>query len=418
MKYRTIHTCRTCKGPLLDIISLGNQASIAFTEKPVSGEIVPMDLVLCTDCYLLQLKHTTDSSSLFNKNYGYRSGINETMKEELKNVVDGVQEHIKLDPDDVAVDIGCNDGTLLSNYPIDVFRVGFDPSLGTNLNSSNRLAEYCQENLSRWGAKYKIYCHFFNSEPYLMSFENRAKVVTAIAMFYDLDDPNKFLRDVYSILDDDGVFVIQQNYLVGMLRNCAFDNVVHEHLEYYSLTSLEPLLKRNGFKVFDVEKREINGGSFRTYIKKAISGKEESVRVEKMRQEEKDLRLDTKSPYIDFANKVANLSGELRHFIQKKVKEGKKVYIYGASTRGNSLLQAAKIDHTLISGAAERNPVKYGKFTAGTKILIVSEEEAREKADYFLVLPWFFKSEFLEREKEFLGKGKHLIFPLPKLEII
>ena len=285
MNYQIIDKCRSCGGDLLDIISLGEQVSVGFTDKPEDGNKIPLDLVLCPKCYLLQLKHTTNTALLYNENYGYRSGVNQTMKDELKDIVDKAVKFVEAD---VAVDIGCNDGTLLSNYPVEVTRVGFDPSLGTNLISGNRLASYCQENLSRGGAKYKMYRDFFAADIFKRSFE-KAKIVTAIAMFYDLDDPNKFLKDVHSILDDDGVFIIQQNYLAGMLQNVAFDNIVHEHLEYYSLTSLESLLNRNGFVVVDVEEREVNGGSFRVYAKKkGVSG----PRVQEMRDKEKRLELD------------------------------------------------------------------------------------------------------------------------------
>jgi SAM-dependent methyltransferase len=399
----------------MEIISLGNQTSVGFTDKPEDGVKVPLDLVLCIKCHLLQLKYTTNPDLLYNENYGYRSGVNETMREELADIVDTAVTF----GDDIAVDIGCNDGTLLSNYPRDVVRVGFDPSLGTNLNTSNNLAIYCQENLSTGGARYKIFAEYFNAEKFKSFFGKRkASVVTAIAMFYDLDDPNEFLQDVKEILDDDGTLIIQQNYLVGMLKNVAFDNVCHEHLEYFSLTALESLLDRNGFEVVDVEEREINGGSFRTYIQKKGTFRFVNPSVKIMRQKELEMGLNTTVPYFTFASKVQQLAEDLRQYIEKKVKEGKKVYVYGASTRGNSLLQVAKIDYNLISGAAERNPTKYGKYTAGTKIKIVSEEEARKKADIFLCLPWFFRDSFIKREKEFIKKGKHLIFPLPKITII
>jgi SAM-dependent methyltransferase len=378
--------------------------------------------MLCLDCKLVQLQHTTNPNLLYNENYGYKSGINELMCSELADIVDSVV----VESGDLVVDIGCNDGTLLSNYPRDVYRVGFDPSLGTNVTSGNNLATHCQENVSRDGAEYKIFRDYFSAEEFEAVFGKRkAKVITAIAMFYDLEDPNKFLRDVKKILADDGTFIIQQNYLVGMLKNVAFDNICHEHLEYYSLTSLERLLDHNGLMVVNTEERDINGGSFRTYIKKSavscncyFTPDRPSSSVEKMRQKEIGMELDSTIPYMVFASKIKNISKALKMCIEDLVRVGKKVYVYGASTRGNSLLQVAGIDHNLIIGAAERNPVKYGKYTAGTKIKIVSEEEARKKADYFLCLPWFLKESFIEREKEFIKKGGHLVFPLPELCVI
>lgn len=410
MKYKQITRCRACDGKLKQIISLGNQTSVGFTDMPTDGNKIPLDLVLCRTCKLLQLKHTTNPELLFNENYGYRSGINDTMKAELADIVSTTNTS----PGDIAVDIGCNDGTLLADYPISVTRVGFDPSLG-----KNEIAKICKRNISRGGAKYKLFNDFFNAGKFTKAFGKRkAKVVTAIAMFYDLNDPNEFLQDIYRIIDDDGVLIIQQNYLVGMLKNVAFDNVLHEHLEYFSLMAMVPLLKQNGFEIVDVEERDINGGSFRTYAKKVNPGNKIRASVTKMLNRERDLGLDTIAPYTEFAGKVKSVAKDLRVYIKDLVKSGKSVYVYGASTRGNSLLQVCGIDHTLIDGAAERNPVKYGKYTAGTKIQIVSEAEARKKADYFLVLPWFFKKEFISREQKFIKKGGHLIFPLPEIKII
>jgi NDP-4-keto-2,6-dideoxyhexose 3-C-methyltransferase len=410
MNYKKITKCRACGGNLKDIISLGKQTSVGFTDKPTIGVKIPLDLVLCGDCHLLQLKHTTNQDLLFNENYGYWSGVNATMKEELANIV-STRDTVD---GDIVVDIGCNDGTLLSYYPPKVIRVGFDPSLGKN--KDNNMYAICKANISRCDAAYKLCRDYFSAQKFIKIFGKRkAKVVTAIAMFYDLADPNKFLQDIYEILADNGTLIIQQNYLVGMLKNTAFDNVCHEHLEYYSLTSLIPLLEKNGFEVFDVEERAINGGSFRTYIQKKNG--EILPSVARMLRYEKAMGLNTDKPYMKFAGKVAALAKSLRKYIQKLVNDGKKIYVYGASTRGNSLLQVCGIDNKLISGAAERNPIKYGKYTAGTKIKIIPEAEARTKADYFLVLPWFFKKEFIKREKEFILKGRSLIFPLPKIEV-
>ena len=411
MKYKQITLCRACGGKLRDIISLGNQTSVGFTDKPTDGNKIPLDLVLCEKCKLLQLKHTTNPKLLFNENYGYRSGINDTMKGELADIV----KHTKTAPGNIVIDIGCNDGTLLSNYPKCVTRVGFDPSLG-----ENEIAKICKRNVSRGGAIHRLFDDFFNAGEFIKAFGDRkASVVTAIAMFYDLDDPNGFLQDIYEVIDDDGVLIIQQNYLVGMLENVAYDNVLHEHLEYFSLMAMVPLLDRNGFEIVDVGEREINGGSFRVYAKKINRDNKIKPTVYYMTKREREMGLGTMAPYMGFADKVKSSAKELRTLIEDIVIEREQtVYVYGASTRGNSLLQVCGLDHKLIAGAAERNPVKYGKYTAGTKIPIVSEAEARRKADYFLVLPWFFKTEFIERELRFLRKGGHLIFPLPEIKII
>jgi hypothetical protein len=231
-----------------------------------------------------------------------------------------------------------------------------------------------------------------------------------------MEEPNKFISDVKKIMKDDGICVIQQNYLVGMLKQNAFDNIVHEHLEYYSLLSLNNLLSKHGLEVFDVELRTLNGGSFRTYI--GLKGKKRITKaVEKLNKYEKRLGLNKKKVYLDFAKRIKNNKKKLFEFIKKENEKGKIIYLYGASTRGNTLLQYFNLDNTLIKKAVERNPEKWGKIIASVGIPIISEVEARkDKPDYMLVLPWFFKKEFLKREKAYLKHG-HFIFPLPKFEV-
>lgn len=233
-----------------------------------------------------------------------------------------------------------------------------------------------------------------------------------------MEDPNKFVSDVKKILKENGIFVIQQNYLVGMLKQNAFDNIVHEHLEYYSLLSLNNLLKRHGLEVFDVEMRDLNGGSFRTYI--SLAGKRKiSNEVRKMIVSENKLGLNKLKEYRDFANRIKKNKKDLAKFIKEETKKGKLVYLYGASTRGNTMLQYFGLDKNLIKKAVERNPEKWGKIISSVGIPIISEEQARkDKPDYMLVLPWFFKEEFLDRERKYLEKGGHFIFPLPKFEIV
>ena len=243
-------------------------------------------------------------------------------------------------------------------------------------------------------------------------------------MFYDLDDPNKFVSDISKALDKYGVFIIQQNYLVSMLKQNAFDNISHEHLEYYSLLSLTNLLDRHNLEIFDLELNDLNGGSFRTYIRhkgsssiKPFSGAEQ--RLSEIVKNENELGLNDRKVYDDFANRINEIKQKVVGFIKNETQKGKTVYVYGASTRGNTLLQYFGLDNTLIKTAAERNPVKWGRKTIGTLIPIISEEQARfEKPDFFLILPWAFLKEFREREKDFLNSGGKFIVPLPNFEII
>ncbi len=406
-KSLSIKKCRSCNSKdLVEIISLGNLHLSDFLKTKRKPKAFPLTLVLCKKCFLLQLKHTTPKSSLYTERYGYKSGINKTMKDELNGIVKESLKKIKKPLKEISVvDIGANDGTLLSNYPKNVYRIAVEPI----------------EKFAIESKKYsnKVINDFFSFEAFSKKIKNKKMdIVTAISCFYDMEDPNKFVSDVKKIMNEDGIFVIQQNYLVGMLKLNAFDNIVHEHLEYYSLLSLTNLLDRHGLEIFDVEMRALNGGSFRTYI--ALKGKREiSKNVQKVRDNEKELKLENKKTYKDFAKRIEANKKELLNLIQKLQKDKKTIYLYGASTRGNTLLQYFEIDNSLIKFAVERNTEKHGKVIASVGIPIISEEQARiNQPDYMIVLPWFFREEFLIREKNYLKKGGHFIFPLPKVEVI
>ncbi len=402
-----IRKCRSCNSKnLISILSLGNQYLSDFIKINRKPKSFPLNMVLCKDCFLVQLDYSAPTKYLYTERYGYKSGINQTMQEELKEIAQkSLKKAKKTKERIVAVDIGANDGTLLKNYPKSVYRIGVEP-----------ITKFAKE-----AKKYsdKVINDFFTYEDFYKSLKNiKADIVTIISCFYDMEDPNKFVSDVKKIMKEDGVCVIQQNYLVGMLKQNAFDNIVHEHLEYYSLLSLNNLLARHGLEVFDVELRELNGGSFRTYI--AYKGKRKITKaVDKLNKYEKKLGLNKKNVYMDFAKRIKHNKKKISEFVEKQNQKGKTVYLYGASTRGNTLLQYFGLDNNLIKKAVERNPEKWGKIIASVGIPIVSEEEARkDKPDYMLVLPWFFKKEFLKREKKYLDNGGHFIFPLPKFEVI
>ena len=402
-----IKKCRSCGSKnLINILSLGNQYLSDFVKVNKKPKAFPLHMILCKECFLVQLDYSAPQKYLYTERYGYKSGINQTMQDELKGIAKESLKKVKKTNDKiVAVDIGANDGTLLKNYPKSVYRIGVEP-----------ITKFAKE-----AKKYadKVVNDFFTYESFSKTLKNKkADIVTIISCFYDMEDPNKFVSDVKKIMKEDGICVIQQNYLVGMLKQNAFDNIVHEHLEYYSLLSLNNLLARHGLEVFDVELRELNGGSFRTYI--SYKGKRRiSKSVDKQNKYEKRLGLNKKTPYLDFAKRIKNNKKRIFEFVKKQNQKGKAVYLYGASTRGNTLLQYFELDNNLIKKAVERNPEKWGKIIASVGIPIVSEEEARkDKPDYMLVLPWFFKKEFLKREKKYLDNGGHFIFPLPKFEVV
>ena len=412
-------TCRICGfKELTPILSLGElHISDFLGEQDKPGDKVPLDLVLCNErdggCGLLQLKHTVSHEDLY-RNYWYRSGMNKSMTAELQGIAGKVEEIVQLEAGDRVIDIGANDGTLLRAYRNPkIKRIGFEPA--------RNLAEYNSVGTDR------VFNDFFSLAVWAKNFgAAKAKAVTAIAMFYDLEDPNAFVEDVAKVLDpESGVFIIQMSYLPLMLSQNAFDNVVHEHVEYYSLLSLENLLRRHGLKVFDAELNDVNGGSFRTYIRHEGKGSKLRIpaaaarRVEKLRADEDALGLGDRVVYEDFVKRVHSIRDRLGAFIRQEAGKGKKIYVYGASTKGNTLLQYFDLNADLIPAAAERNPAKWGKKTVGTRIPIISEEQARaDKPDYFLVLPWHFMDEFIDREAEFLIGGVKFIVPLPEFKII
>ena len=417
MKYKEIKRCRICGNEkLIPILNLGVQSLAGrFPEMEEPDPLkTPLELVKCNKdakpdaCGLLQLKHTVSPEEMYAYNYGYRSGINKTMTDHLRGLVGKITEIVSLNEGDVVLDIGSNDATLLKSYNVSgLQKVGIDPT-------GEQFRKYYTEDI-------KLVCDFFNIENYRSVMpEKKAKVISSIAMFYDLDKPMDFVKDIKEILHPDGIWVFEQSYMPEMLKKNSFDTICQEHLEYYSLGPIDWMLKKNSLRILKVEFNEINGGSFRIYACHENSGYEsDKHNIEKIFETEAELKLDAIQPYIEFKERIEGLKNKLINFLTKERENGKKIYIYGASTKGNVLLQYYNIDKNLITAAADRNPEKWGLRTPTTDIPIISEEEARgEKPDYFLVLPWHFKEEFLKREEEFLKSGGKFIFPLPEIEII
>jgi NDP-4-keto-2,6-dideoxyhexose 3-C-methyltransferase len=415
----TRETCRVCgKADLTPILSLGDLYVSDFLsdgEEHLARKY-PLELVLCNvkdgGCGLLQLKHTVAPETLY-RNYWYRSGMNKSMTDELQGIAAKIESLVDLKVGDFVMDIAANDGTLLRGYTTTGLNlIGYEPA--RNLGQYNSV-----------GTK-KIFPDFFAHGPWEKEFgDQKAKAVTAIAMFYDLEDPNQFVGDVAKILDKEGVFIIQMSYLPLMLSQNAFDNICHEHLEYYSLLSMENLLKRHGLEVFDVDLNDVNGGSFRLYMRHAGAGKTINVpvgapeRIAHLRAEEDKLGLHDRPIYDAFVARIKEIGEKVNTFIKGEVAAGKKVHVYGASTKGNTLLQFFNLDSNLITAAAERNPDKWGKKTVGTMIPIISEEDARKaEPEYFLILPWHFMDEFKSREAAHFARGGKFIVPLPQFGII
>jgi 2-polyprenyl-3-methyl-5-hydroxy-6-metoxy-1,4-benzoquinol methylase len=357
-------------------------------------------------CGLLQMEHTVPPEVLYSA-YWYRSGTNNTMRTHLRTLAEDAVSLLGRTTGSV-LDIGCNDGTLLHGFPAGFEKYGVDPS------------DVAQEVTGET----TIIQDLFPSEELKSSLqERRLDIITSIAMFYDIEDPIAFAREIKSILAPEGMWIIELSYMPSMLEMTSYDTICHEHLEYYSLAVIEYVLKQVGLKVFNATLNDINGGSIRCYATHAdnhIWKKSEFVEnIKILHQREFDLKLDTDEPYEKFQNRVNVHKEQLTVLLKRLKAKGKKIHIYGASTKGNTILQYCGIDGRIIDVAAERNPDKYGARTLGTDIPIVSEEESRAmQPDYYLVLPWHFKAEFLEREKETIEKGVGFIFPLPSIDIV
>ena len=349
--------------------------------------------------------------------YWYRSGINASMKAELNRIVGEILPRMNLEKDDIWLDIACNDGTLLSYVPPYVKRVGIDPCNDEYLKESSLHGEIIQDYFSKDAWNRTSVKH------------RKAKVITCIAMFYDLDNPKPFVQDMYDILDDDGVIVLQMSYTPLMLKQMAFDNICHEHVYYYDLTSLIGLFGRVGFRCVDCSLNDTNGGSFRIYFRKekANSAKFGSAPLRDVCEtrvasilayEGNVLNIRKASVWDDFEKRLKIMKRDLTKLIKDIKAEGKTIYGYGASTKGNTLLQYFGLTANEITAIAERSPYKFGLKTIGTHIPIVSEEEMRAaKPDYLLVLPWHFIDEFLAREQEYLKAGGKMIVPCPEVKI-
>ena len=381
-----------------------------------STEKIEMKLLL-DDNGAVRLEKSAPSHTMYGK-YWYRSGINVTMKNELKNVVESITKIVKLKEGDLWIDIACNDGTLLSFLPKELVRIGVDPADDSYKNESKQHADLIIQDY--FGAKTFKESKFGNM---------KAKVITSIAMFYDLENPENFIKDVDSILDQNGLWVMQLSYTPLMLKQLAFDNICHEHIYYYSLFNLKSLLEKYNFEICDCQLNDINGGSFRVYIMKKDSDEKYfasqpyrdvcNFRISSLLEYEKKLKLDSIETWKNFFQRIESLKSQTVSFIKEEKRKGKTIFGYGASTKGNTLLQYFNLDNSLIDKIAERSPYKYGLKTIGTNIPIISEEEMRKlKPDYLLVLPWHFINEFLDREADLLKSGTKFIVPCPQFEIV
>lgn len=402
-----------------ELFSLGNIFPSDFLKPDELPRCQPVELKLMLDENgAVRLADSAPDNIMWGEKYWYRSSINTTMRRQLKDVVDSILDTFEVSRNDLFIDIASNDGYLLSCVPEKMIRIGIDPANDSFRIECERYADLVIQD-------------YFTADIFKKSKygDKKAKVITSISMFYDIKNPDKFIHDVNEILDDNGLWVIQLSYTPLMLTEMAWDNVCHEHWYYYSLFNLKQLLNKNGFQILDCELNNTNSGSFRVYAMKHNAdiskfGTQTAIdvcnyRINSLLEYEKILKLDKIETWTFFYHKINMLRGKIRDFIKREKENGKIIMGYGASTKGNTILQYCGIDNSMITAIADRNPYKHGLVTIGTNIPIISEEEMRKaQPDYLLILPFHFIKEFTERESEYLKNGGHFIVISPKFEII
>ncbi len=414
MLYKEIEYCRICGNHQLDLIlDLGMLSLTGVFPKSKIEEVPtgPLNLIKCNEnysnnsCGLVQLRESYNPELMYGQNYGYRSGLNSSMVQHLHNKVKRIIDCVPLNPEDIIVDIGSNDSTLLQAYPKKTLNlVGFDPT-------GEKFKKFYPDHIT-------LIADFFTSKSFKSIFGNKkAKIITSIAMFYDLEEPLEFVREVYDILSVDGIWILEQSYLPLMLEVNAFDTICHEHLEYYRLKQIYWMMNKVGFKIIDVEFNQTNGGSFSVTVAKLDSPLAEAASLEKLLAEEEKKGLNTSKPYDEFRKKVFEFKIQIRKLLNKIHNEKEVVLGYGASTKGNVILQFAEITSKDIPYIGEVNADKFGCYTPGSLIPIISEDEAKKmNPDYFFVFPWHFKEFILKKEKTTLNNNTALLFPLPTIE--
>lgn len=409
--YRKLQACRLSGSEhLVSVLNLGTQALTGVFPKSREQAVTrgPLELVWCPDSGLLQLGHSFDPAEMYGENYGYRSGLNQSMVDHLTDKVAYLERIASMRSGDVVLDIGSNDATTLKAYATaGVARIGIDPT-------GEKFRTYYPEGIT-------LIPEFFSAKAFHAAKARPAKIVTSISMFYDLESPVAFAQQVASILAPDGIWHFEQSYMPSMLRTNSYDTICHEHLEYYSLHAVKTILDAADLQLVDVGTNAVNGGSFAVTaaLKSNRSIHPNRAVIDWLLQQEERMELGTPKPYRDFEERVFRHRQDLVRLVHALNADGKKILGYGASTKGNVMLQFCGFSPADIPAIAEINPEKFGSLTPGTHIPIVSETEARAMApDYFLVLPWHFKSGIVRREKEFLQRGGKLIFPFPEIEII
>lgn len=409
--YRSVEKCRVCgNSELLPVADLGEQTLTGVFPRHRNQKITrgPLRLVKCSGgadcCGLLQLEHSYDLKEMYGADYGYRSGLNDSMVHHLTGKVRRIMNLVEPQAGDLIIDIGSNDGTTLGAYPVGCLLVGLDPT-------GDKFRRFYRPDI-------QLIADFFSADLVTRSYPGRkAKVVTSFSMFYDLEQPIAFMREVAEILDDEGIWVFEQSYMPTMLERDSYDTVCHEHLEYYGLTQIQWMAEKAGLKILDVEFNDVNGGSFSVTVAKCASTRPAATElIADVLRREHQAGLGGIEPYLDFARRAEKSRDALNDFLRQARSERKTVFALGASTKGNVVLQYCNISESDVAGVGEVNSDKFGSYTPGTLLPILPEDDVLARnPDYLLVLPWHFRDFFLGSPK---FRGRKLVFPLPHLEVV
>jgi len=405
-----IKKCRSCNSNKLQrLFSLGDQYFTGIFpknkhQKVPRGKLI---LIICSRCKLVQLSENFNLKKMYGNNYGYRTGLNKSMVNHIKDKINFLKKKFKIKKEDIVIDIGANDGTLLGFLDSKIYKlIAVDPTI-------KKFKKFYKKNI----IKVPNFFSFGSVKKYLKN--KKAKLITSIAMFYDLPKPVLFAKQIYKTLANEGVWHFEQSYSGFMVKNLSYDTICHEHLEYYSLYSVKKILDSANLKIIDVSFNNINGGSFALTVAKKNSRYLENKKIYKILKNEKNKKINTSYIYKKFYNRINKEKDKMINFFEKIKQQSKLVIGYGASTKGNVILQYCKINNKDIKYICDVNKEKNGCYTPGTKIKIISEEKAKElKPDYFFVLLWHFKNFILDKEKKIIRSGVKFIFPLPKFEII
>jgi len=402
---KIIH-CRSCKTKnLTKVYSLGKQSltGIFPSKKNSKVTVGELSMVLCGKCKLLQLENNFNPIEMYGDNYGYMSSLNSSMVSHLKLKSKQLKSKYEFNFNENILDIGSNDGTFLSFFSKKFNLYGCDPTI-------KKFSKYYRKDIRQIQ-------NFFSSK---LFGNKKFKLITTISMFYDVPDPLKFTKEISSILARNGIWHIELSYMPMMIKNTSYDTICHEHLEYYSLHSLKYLLDKAGLKIINLSFNQTNGGSIALDVtKKSSKYKKCEYLINWVLKSEKLNKYNTIKKQKDFFKACKTHKILLKKLIKNLKKEGKSVYGYGASTKGNVILQYCNLNSNEIKYIGEVNKFKFNRYTPGSKIKIISEQKLKKmKPDYLLVLPWHFKDNVIKKEKAYLNSGGKLLFPLPDIEII